>query len=202
MEQNNEKKSELIALFDMDGTLCDYNKSLVEKLNRLRSPQEEMAKEEDLFSLPSFLEERKNVITESQSFWENLPRFQLGWDVYNISLDLGYKPVILTQAPRFKPFSLSGKLIWLNKNFPSGVDFNMTRDKGLTYGKVLVDDFPPYIERWLKWRENGLVIMPANQGNKTYSHPNVIRYDGNNLEEVRKALSIAKERMPKEKLNL
>jgi len=48
--------------------------------------------------------------------------------------------------------------------------------------------FLGYVERWLSWRDRGLVIMPANEGNKNFSHPQVIRYDGSNLEVVKKAM--------------
>jgi 5'-nucleotidase len=54
----------------------------------------------------------------------------------------------------------------------------ITEDKSLVYGRVLVDDFPPYVDRWLKWRKNGVAIMPAAKYNETYIHPNMIRYDG------------------------
>ena len=87
---------------------------------------------------------------------------------------------------------MSGKKKWIDKNLGEDVDFTITRDKGLVYGKVLVDDYPQYIERWLKWRERGLVIMPANESNKYFNHQQVIRYDGTNLEEVSKAMERVK----------
>lgn len=75
------------------------------------------------------------------------------------------------------------------------MDITITRDKGLVYGKVLVDDYPGYIERWLKWRKNGLVIMPASKSNKDFKHEQVIRYDGSNLEEVSLAMESVKLRI-------
>lgn len=62
------------------------------------------------------------------------------------------------------------------------------------HGKILVDDWPPYITRWLEWRPRGLVIMPTQKHNAEYTHPQVIRYDGENIEEVAKALKAWKER--------
>jgi hypothetical protein len=53
---------------------------------------------------------------------------------------------------------------------------------------VLVDDYPPYVQRWLAWRPRGRVIMPAHAWNAGFSHPNVLRYAGDNLEEVRMVL--------------
>jgi hypothetical protein len=81
--------------------------------------------------------------------------------------------------------------MWIDKHLGQGVDITITRDKGLVYGKVLVDDWPEYINRWLEWRPRGLVIMPANEANKGYFHPQVIRYDGKNLGVVKEAMEKA-----------
>ena len=62
------------------------------------------------------------------------------------------------------------------------------------YGKVLVDDWPEYISRWLKWRPRGLVIMPASQSNAGFTHPQVIRYDGSNAEQVTREMQLAMHR--------
>jgi hypothetical protein len=45
----------------------------------------------------------------------------------------------------------------------------------LVYGKVLYDDFPPYILRWLEWRPRGKVLMLDAQHNRDFTHPNVFR---------------------------
>ena len=68
------------------------------------------------------------------------------------------------------------------------------RDKGGTYGRVLVDDYPKYLADWLKHRQRGLAIMPAHSYNEGFTHPNVIRYDGTNKAEVYDALRAAYER--------
>lgn len=101
---------------------------------------------------------------------------------------MGYRVMILTQGPRRNTSAWSGKKRWIDENLGEDTDITITRDKGLVYGKVLVDDYPPYIERWLAWRKNGLVIMPANASNGSYNHRQVIRYDGKNLREVRIAM--------------
>lgn len=184
-------KIENIALFDMDGTLCDYEISMLAELNKLRGPDE---KELDFImhkNVPDYLKARKDIILNKEEWWTNLPKFKLGFDVWNIAEELGYRRMILTQAPRKNPAALSGKLQWLQKNLGE-VDFTMTRDKGLVYGKVLVDDFPEYIEKWLEWRPRGLVIMPANESNRNYFNKQVIRYDGNNLSAVKTAMDNAK----------
>jgi hypothetical protein len=109
--------------------------------------------------------------------------------------------MILTQGPKKFPDSWAGKKAWVGKNLGEDADITITRDKGLVYGKILVDDFPGYAERWLSWRERGLVIMPANEENKNFHHPQVIRYDGTNLGEVKRAMKKARDRKRGEEIN-
>jgi len=186
--------AENIALFDMDGTLFDYEGEIIKTLNRIKSPDEPIVESWVKDNSPEYVLRRRKLITSSESWWENLPRFQLGWDVLDIAKNLDYRIMILTQGPREIPEAWSGKKKSIDKHLGKDVEITMTRDKGLVFGKVLVDDFPPYIESWLKWRKRSLVIMPANEGNKDYSHKQVIRYDGTNLEQVQRAMKIAKNR--------
>lgn len=185
-------KIENIALFDMDGTLCDYEKALLEGLEKIRSPDERSINCIDFRDCPTYLQNRIDLISSSEEWWENLPRFKLGWDVFNIANGLGYKVNILTQGVRRNPKAWSGKKKWIDNNLGADLNVNIVRDKGLVYGKVLVDDFPGYIERWLEWRPRGVVIMPAAKHNIDYKHPQVTRYDGSNLDEVRAVMERAR----------
>jgi 5'-nucleotidase len=184
---------ENIALFDMDGTLCDHNLPLAKDLKKLQGPSEKDYSSIHTDHVPDYIKARADLIRSSKEWWANLPKFKLGWDILKIARKLGFKIMILTQGPKDKPEAWSGKMIWLQKNLPN-IDVTMTRDKGLVYGKLLVDDYPPYIERWLENRPRGLVIMPAHEQNKHFSHPNVIRYNGKNIKEVKKVLEIVKQR--------
>ena len=184
---------ENMALFDMDGTLCDFEKAMFKSLEFLRGPEEEVYYPPIKDDAPKYIQNRADLVMADANWWANMPKFQFGWDVLDIARKLDYRIMILTQAPRKNPFSLSGKKMWLDKHLP-GTDFTMTRDKGLIYGKVLVDDYPRYADRWLEWRKNGLVIMPANRINEGYSHKQVIRYDGSNLDEVIGAMERVRKR--------
>ena len=136
-----------VALFDMDGTLCDYEKSLLEKLEEFRSPNEPIWNSPVKDDAPEYIKRRADMIRHSEEWWTNLPKLQLGWDVLGIAKELGYKIMILTQGPKANPFSWSGKKMWIDKHLGQDVDLTITRDKGLVYGRVLVDDFPKYQEK-------------------------------------------------------
>jgi len=180
-----------VALFDMDGTLCDYEQGLLDKLEELRSPYEPKIESWNR-KQPDYINARADLIRLSEDWWAKLPKFQLGWEVMAIAKELNYEIMILTQGPRKNPFSLSGKKMWMDKHLGEEMDYTITRRKGRVYGRVLVDDYQEYIEEWLKWRKNGVVIMPANESNKDFEHPQVTRYDGTNLYKVREVMTKAK----------
>jgi 5'-nucleotidase len=186
-----EIKIENIALFDMDGTLCDYDKALAKSLEILRSPDEEDFNSPIRDNSPKYLKNRADLIRTSVEWWATLPKFKLGFEIWELAEKLGYRKVILTQGPRKNAAGWQGKKIWIDKNIGEDTDIIITRDKGLVYGRILVDDFPGYIEKWLKHRPRGLVIMPASAENITFKHPQVIRYDGTNLEQVKRAMKDA-----------
>ena len=185
------RKLENIALVDMDGTICDYDSEMFKGLEKLRHPSEPKFYPPIRKDAPKYIHERSKLITQSQDWWANLPKFQLGWDVMKEAKKLGYRIVILTQGPRRNPAAWKGKKIWIDKYLGEDTDIIITRDKGLVYGKVLVDDFPPYMDKWLAWRPRGLGIIPASKQNENYHHPQVMRYDGTNLKDVKIALKKA-----------
>ncbi len=183
-------ESENVALFDMDGTLCDLRGQLRKDMDALRDPEERefTGNIEVLKFAPPHVQKRADMIKSSPEWWANLPKLPLGFDVLRSAQDLGYKIMVLTKGSRRYPASWEGKKLWVDRQLGSGVKLTITEDKGLVYGKALVDDFPPYIDGWLKWRSRGLVILPDNDKNRDYGHPQVLRYDGSNLDEVRAAL--------------
>lgn len=179
---------ELVALFDLDGTLCDYEAALIKGLNLLRSPMEMTTTGVPKDDAPEWLRARANLIRSSADWWAKLPRYKLGFDVWELTQKIGYRHMILTAGPKRNPNAWTGKKLWIDANIGQDTDITITRDKGLVYGRVLVDDWPEYIQRWLAWRPRSLVIMPASSTNWEYQHPQVIRYDGSNLAQVEEAL--------------
>jgi 5'-nucleotidase len=183
-----------VALFDLDGTLVDLEKALNAELVKLVAPGElpfiRTTLDEDG---PEHIKNRRRLIFSQSGFWRNLPRFRLGWTVLEITKILGFESHILTHGPVKSPNAWSEKLEWCSRELP-GEPVTVTRDKSLVYGRVLVDDWPPYIIPWLKSRPRGLVIMPAHAYNEGFTHPRVIRYTGFNTLEVSIALEKAYER--------
>lgn len=178
-----------LVLFDLDGTLADYDGRLIEDLNKIKSPHEPTINVDNLREF-DYIEQRRHLITNQTGWFLGLKKFKLGFDVLDMCEYLGYDICVLTKGPQRKYAAWSEKLQWchqnLSKNSIKGI--TITHDKGLVYGNVLVDDFPQYIEPWLKFRKRGLVIMPAHKYNEGFKHPNVVRYTGFNLEEVTERL--------------
>lgn len=187
--------AENIALFDMDGTLCDYDKSLFEELEKIRSPKEKIFNpkfERRIIHAPKYIQARAELIKSREEWWANLPKLKLGWDILNIAKKLKFRIMILTGGSQKYPAKWSGKKAWINKYLGEDTEMTIASDKGIVYGKILVDDYPEFIKSWLEHRPRGLVIMPACKENENFKHPQVIRYTGKNLAEVRKAMIKAK----------
>lgn len=178
-------KPEDIALYDMDGTLCDYDLALKESMEVLRFPGEPPYAGVPRDNTSDYLRARSDLIRSKTNWWANLPKFQLGFDIWDLTHSMGYRHMILTQGPKRNPKAWMGKKMWIDKNIGADIDITITRNKGLVYGKIFVDDWPEHVLQWLEWRPRGLVIMPAQKHNAGFSHPQVIRYDGENFEAVK-----------------
>lgn len=178
-----------VALFDLDGTLADYDGALLRDLKLIQSPGEASPWEENTFADIPYLEARRHMITSQVGWWLKLDQFKLGWDILEEVKRLGFRVVVLTKGPSTKFSAWSEKVEWCNENLKHYIDgVTITHDKSLVYGKVLVDDYPDYVTAWLRNRPRGLVIMPAHSYNKDFKHEQVVRYDGTNMDQVVKRL--------------
>lgn len=190
-----------IILFDLDGSLVNYEKAMLAELEKLRGPEEEPIT--DIWSIEDVphLTARKNLISSVPGFWINLERLPGGFEVFNAAKNIGFIPVVLTQTPKKKPIASKEKHEWILENLGEDTLFNLTRAKGLTYGKILYDDYKPYMLQWLEWRPRGLGIMPHANHNADFTHNQVIRYDSEkmtNFYDVVRAMELAYKRGPKE----
>jgi len=82
---------ENIALFDMDGVLVDYDRALRESLEKLRSPFEPSYDGVLHDDAPAYIRARSDLIRSEENWWANLPKFKLGFDIYNLVILLGMK---------------------------------------------------------------------------------------------------------------
>ncbi|MBR9683902.1 hypothetical protein GOV03_05185 [Candidatus Woesearchaeota archaeon] len=124
--------------------------------------------------------------------------YQLGFDILEACVNLGFDIHILTQGPLKNLTAWNEKVEWVDEHVMSVVpeaQIIITRDKSRMYGKVLVNDYSQYVRKWLGHRPRGLGVMPANNHNQDFVHPSVIKYDGDNLDEVVSRLETAHKRI-------
>jgi len=178
----------LLALFDLDGTLADYDGRMRRDLDGLRGPSEPAFEVHDR-SAPEHVWRRLDLVKAQPGWWLGLPRLPLGFDILDLVRELGFQVQVLTSGPHNTPSAWSEKVSWCHANIDPGVRVTVTEDKSLVYGKVLVDDTPEFLMGWLEHHTHGWGVMPAHEANAGFRHPRVIRYDGGNLDEVRAALA-------------
>lgn len=178
-------KPERIALIDLDGTVADYDRAMRREMLRLQSPGEPEYTERLVTGddeVP-YMEARRKLIQAKAGFWSSLPLIQAGFEVVGLLREVGFGLHVLTKGPRSTPTAWTEKLQWSHEHLPDAL-VTVTSDKSGMYGRVLVDDFPPYFTKWLDVRARGLVICVAQPWNRDYApggakeHPRVVRWDG------------------------
>lgn len=190
-----------IGLFDLDGTLADYESALRSSL-RLVYPG--LSDSENLWDRekdPQF-KAVCDLIKSQPGWWAGLPMIRSGLKILLESIRIGFDCHVLTKGPSRHPIAWKEKVEWCQTKLPYDIDIHIVSDKKLVYGKFLFDDYPDYMSRWLQHRPRGLGIMPATKFNAHFSHPNVVKWTGTNLEEVRAALLAAYYRGPNQPLML
>jgi hypothetical protein len=183
-----------IGLFDLDGTLANYEKAMRYWLDLLKSPGEtdyEVHAQE-----PKYFSQRQRVIRRQPGFWLNLERVQLGFDVLAAAQQVGFRNFhACTRGPTDCSSAWSEKYDWVQRykttgELPADMKITITEDKGTVYGRFLCDDHLPYLERWLAHRKRGLGILVVmnDHTTKTPLHPQIVPYNGTNMDEVKERL--------------
>lgn len=169
--------SPAIALLDMDGTVANYDETMTQAMGCLQSPGEPAWTPGG--PNPAWLEARSRLVATQPGFWRNLPKLQAGFDIANVLAALDFEVHVLTKGPSRKSIAWTEKKDWCEEHLPSAL-VTITEAKRLVYGKVLVDDWPPYFTEWLHHRPRGVVIVPAqtwNVGVEDIAPANIFRYD-------------------------
>lgn len=165
----------------MDGTIVDYDGRMRQELQKIASPDEFLGrdpKEED----PPWLDARKRLIKSQPGFWRNLPRINTGFRVVDLMRDIGFTLNVLTKGPFRTTSAWTEKVEWCREHLGE-IPVTVTEDKGIVYGRVLFDDWPTYMLRWLQWRPRGLGVMLSTPWNLDFNHPSVVKVRPEYLEE-------------------
>ena len=188
---------ERIALIDMDGTIADYENAMRVEYDKLIAPGEmdyyEASRKYGRDEWPSHLWNRMDVIKRRSGFWRYMPRHQLGFEIVDVLREYDFHLNIATQGPSTKALAWSEKFEWVREVLPDA-DMHITENKSLLYGKILVDDWPPFAWGWLANRPRGLVVMPAAHYNEDVQksiltgHAQILRYSYGMQDELRKRI--------------
>jgi 5'-nucleotidase len=130
---------------------------------------------------------RAKMIRSQPGWWFNLAPLKKGFDIVELFKKYKFDLHVLTKAPHSVDEAWTEKVKWCRVHLPN-TDITISQEKGLVYGKVLLDDWPPYVSSWLEHRPRGLVIMVEQRWNKDFEHPQVIKYNGTNLAEIENTL--------------
>lgn len=181
-------ENDKIALIDIDGTLADYDGAMRAKLLPTLSDADRFANHHKLIESGDlheckepWLEARMRLVKSQPGFWRTLPVIPTGMAVYEALGLLGYRRMILTKGPKRTTEAWTEKVEWCAENVPEAGVMVVRSDeehgphKGLVYGKVLFDDFPPYILQWIKHRPRGRVLMLDSIYNQDFEHTQVLR---------------------------
>ena len=189
-----------LALIDLDNTVADLSGSLSVQMLRLQAPGEPPYQDRYTGGKePDYIEQRRKLIMRQPGFWRGLPLLRLGIEIVCVLREEGFALHVLTKGPQNNAGAWGEKLEWARDHLPDAI-VTVTGDKSIAYGRILVDDYPPYFLPWLQHRPRGLAICVAQPHNEQFamrgaeSNPRVFRYDGKNLTELRAAIREARDR--------
>lgn len=183
-------------LVDLDGTLADYLGALNRDLAKLRSPGEEIYPPFWSEDNPDWHNERINLVRRVPGWWRDLEPLATGFQVLEEAIRIGYFTHILSKNPYRLFHAADQKLEWCDEYVRPLLDVeevsvSLSPHKGSVYGRVLFDDDIDFMGGWLEHRRKGLGIMTVHEHNRSYTHPQVVKWDGTNIEEVRERLQEA-----------
>lgn len=187
--------SDPVGLIDLDGSVADFDKAMRTQLEALRSPDEDPTLDETAYEDVKHIKARRRLIKSQPGFWRNLEPLPLGFQVVEEMRRLRYRLHVLSKGPIRVPAAWAEKIEWCGRHL-ADVQITLSEDKGLVYGRVLLDDWPEYIEAWLAHRTRGFVIAVAQPWNVRIERQfpgRVLRYDGHNFDVMSARLTAIRE---------
>lgn len=172
-----------VAFIDMDGSIANYDRGILAKMNEITPPGEPEIKELFIDANGPWREQQRHLISSQTGFWRNLEPITEGMGLVQGLEAMGYRIIVLTKGPRKKNFAWAEKKDWCDQYLP-GADVVVTTCKDVMVGEILYDDWPPYFEAWLDTNPQGLVVMRDTPSNRGYYHPQVLRLTPDNCQEI------------------
>src|ERR1700679_3532949 len=133
------KSTDNIGLFDLDGSLADYDGAVLRGLPALKDPAEpDVESVRDGGQLPH-IRARIELISRQPGWWFNLEPITKGFQIVKLAKEIGFEIHVLTQGPKTNALAWKEKVEWCQKHLGHEIDIHITRNKGLVYGKFLYD---------------------------------------------------------------
>lgn len=134
-----------VFLLDMDGVCTNFIRgaSKVHGINWIDNPPD------NFWNLGLTQTEFWRPITAiGESFWRELEEYPWFIDLHRMLLDKG--DVVFVSSPSKDPYSLAGKIYWLQKRFGNDFrDFFLGSRKELMAGNgILIDDHDPNVDKF------------------------------------------------------
>jgi hypothetical protein len=99
-----------VGLFDLDGSLANYDKAALEGLAALKSPDEPTVEDvRDALQIPH-LKARLHLICREPNWWLNLQPIPMGFQMLELAKKVGFQIHVLTQGPKTKPLAWKEKV--------------------------------------------------------------------------------------------
>lgn len=182
-----------VALFDMDDVLCDTSGQRARDLVKISEENTEIISDFRDPRCKPHTQRQLRLIMSQPGWWENLPKLNDGFELYNLAQEEGFETQLLSKAPETYDLAWTEKKRWRDK-YARGSKLTLTEDKSRYDGEILFDDWVPYVADWLKRHQSGRAVLPIRLWNSEYKHSRAIHYTRDNLKEIKSVLREIKEK--------
>jgi 5'-nucleotidase len=111
------KLAEPIALFDLDGTLADFDEAMQQRLAELRSPGEDPRSDDVSSEEVHHVKARYRLVKSQPGFWRDLATIPLGFQILEEARAQRFLCQILSKSPRRIPAAAKNVVRYDGTNF-------------------------------------------------------------------------------------